>query len=115
MVVGSMIQLENQESAVMLIPANADVEITLHHFKNKMSQETLGLMAKDLLEVPVTLMTDIKHEYDDILSIAVYHLGQDGRLEKNLRATAGLSHAFDVFQLWEGDVVIAFLPLGMVV
>lgn len=110
-----MIDLETKESAVMLIPADVNKEITLHHFKNKMSKETLGLMAKDLLEVPVTLMTDIKHEYDDILKITVYHLGQDGRFDINVRATAGLDQTFNLYQIWEGDIVLSFLPLEMVV
>lgn len=110
-----MIDLETKESAVMLIPADVNKEITLHHFKNTMSKETLGLMAKDLLEVPVTLMTDIHHEYDDILKITVYHLGQDGRFNVNIRANAGLGQTFNLHEIWEGDIVLSFLPLEMVV
>ena len=100
---------ESDMVSLMIIPADGEVEMEHHLMSINVSRETVGLMAKDMLNVPLTLMTECGVHYDTV-EVVVYHLGQDGRLPLNLRATVALQKAFGLPHEWEGDIVIAFHP-----
>ena len=99
--------------SLMIIPADGEVEMEHHLLSINASRETVGLMAQDMLDVPLTLMTECGIHYDTV-EVVVYHLGQDGRLPLNLRASVALQKAFGIPNEWEGDVVIAFHPTELV-
>lgn len=109
-----MINFDDHQCALMYIPADDTREIENHLITNGMNKEGMGLMAKDIIGVPLTLMTECPHEYNDVLEVIVYHLGQDGRLPLNMRATAGLQAGFGIPNEWEGDIVIGFSSVELV-
>ena len=109
-----MINFYDHQCALMYIPADTTMEIENHLMANGMNKEGMGMMAKEILGVPLTLMTECSHEHNDVLEVTVYHLGQDGRLPLNMRATAGLQQGFGVPNEWEGDIVIGFSSAELV-
>ena len=73
-----MINFDDHQCALMYIPADTTMEIENHLMANGMNKEGMGMMAKEILGVPLTLMTECSHEHNDVLEVTVYHLGQDG-------------------------------------
>jgi len=110
-----MINFDEHQCALMYIPADGTMEIENHLITNGMNKEGMGMMAKDIMNVDLTLMTECAHEYSDVLEIVIYHLGQDGRLPLNLRGTAGLQMGFGIPNEWEGDIVVGFSSVELVV
>lgn len=112
---GDDILQRDVQAAVMHIPVDMTEEITYHEFDSIGNMESLGIIATETLGVPVALMTEIHHDYDDMVKLTVYHLGQDGRYLPNVRAIHSIGVAFDVNPpQFEGDVVLAFWAEGLV-
>tara|TARA_R110001599_G_scaffold25875_2_gene91715 strand:- start:4216 stop:4548 length:333 start_codon:yes stop_codon:yes gene_type:complete len=109
-----VIDFDKHACALMYIPVDNEKEIENHLITNNMDIEGMGLMAKTILGVPLTLMTECAHEYNDVLEVIVYHLGQDGRLPLNMRASVGLQEGFGIPNDWEGDIVIGFSSVELV-
>lgn len=95
---------------LLVLPLEGQMQF---HNIGHMTLEEAGILATELLGLPIALMTEHKTPYAEILpTIIVYHSGQDGRYEVNYQAAAGLG-ALGVDQEYQGDVVLLFME-GMV-
>jgi len=87
------------------IPVEGD--ITFHSIGD-MPIERAGLLATEMLGIPVSLMTEHETPYDVLPTVIVYHQGQDGRLPLNYKGAGGLS-ALGINAEYEGDIVLLFI------
>ena len=90
---------------LLYIPVDGDIQF--HNIGN-MPMENAGLLATELLGIPVALMSEHETPYDVLPTVIVYHQGQDGRFPLNYKAAGGLS-AIGVSKEYEGDIVMLFM------
>lgn len=91
---------------LLVLPLEGQMQF---HNIGRMSLEEAGILATELLGLPIALMTEHKTPYAEVLpTIIVYHSGQDGRYEVNHQAAAGLG-ALGIDHEYQGDVVLLFM------
>lgn len=101
-----MIDWGSDGNYLLYIPV--DGQIQFHNIGN-MPMENAGLLATELMGIPVALMTEHETPYAVLPTVIVYHQGQDGRFPLNYKAAGGLSAVGVIDQVYEGDIVILFM------